>query len=290
MNDTIGTHAAPDQIKAVSLKDILLDKVIPHLVKISSAEHTINTGYERLDKYINGFRPGELTIIGARPAMDQGSFILGMSLNIAKKNQKVLFISKDMSYVQFGALVISMEGRIEKEKITRKGHLSSEEWLSWQNTYEKIGDLSLFLIENTEYNRSFSVERATELGRKMKADIVFFDFLPDDADLKQMATMLNAPVVATCQLKRSDDSPGRHTRPRVTDLLASNKVLIDADVILLLYRENCYDGFSLIVDDENVVPVEAIVAKSKYGACGTIEFLFHRDYYYFTESNEDVPL
>ena len=214
--------------------------------------------------------------------MGKTSFVLGMALNVAKTNKKVLFISEDMSNVQLCARVISIEGKIEDQKIMRTGQLSGEEWHHLPEVVEEICDYPLYFVSNTEYNRTFSVKKAINLAREMTADIVFFDFLPDDADqLKQMATTLNVPVVATCQLKRSADSRGPCTRPKATDLRAPDTVLMDADVILLLYRKDYYD--------EKVVPAEIDVAKSKYGAVGTIDILFHGDYIYFSESNEILP-
>ena len=290
MRKIIKAHAAPTQTKAVSLRDAIFDEMIPHLTKISSGEQPISTGFKQLDSQINGFRPGELTIVGARPAMGKTSFVLGMALNVAKSNKKALFISEDMSNVQLCSRVISIEGKIEGWKITRTGQLSAEEWLRLPDISEKICDLPLFFVENTGFNRTFSVKMTTDLARKMKADIVFFDFLPDDAgQLKQMATMLNVPVVATCRVRRPADSRGPCTRPRATDLRAPDTVLMDADVILLLYREDYYTDFSLIIEEENVVPVVIIIAKANYGAIGSVDLLFHRDYVYFSESNEVIP-
>lgn len=292
MNKTIKANAAPAQTKAVSLRDAIFDEMIPHLTKISSGEQPISTGFKQLDSHINGFRPGELTIVGARPAMGKTSFILGMALNVAKTNKKVLFISEDMSNVQLCARVISIEGKIEDQKIMRTGQLSAEEWHHLPEVVEEICDYPLCFVSNTEYNRTFSVRKATDLAREMKANIVFFDYLSDDADqLKQMATMLNVPVVVTCQLRRPADSRGPCTRPRATDLRAPDTVLMDADNILLLRREDYYDNDNELNPffDENVVPAEIDVAKSKYGAVGSINILFHGDYIYFSESNEIIP-
>lgn len=292
MRKKIKAHAAPTQTKAVSLRDAIFDEMIPHLTKISSGEQPISTGFKQLDSQINGFRPGELTIVGARPAMGKTSFVLGMALNVAKSNKKVLFISEDMSNVQLCARVISIEGAIEDQKIMRTGQLSAEEWHHLPEVVEEICDYPLCFVSNTEYNRTFSVRKATDLAREMKADIVFFDYLPDDADqMKQMATMLNVPVVVTCQLRRPADSRGPCTRPRATDLRAPDTVLMDADNILLLRREDYYDNDDELNPffDENVVPAEIDVAKSKCGAVGSINIFFHGDYIYFSESNEIIP-
>ena len=292
MDKTIKANAAPAQTKAVSLRDAIFDEMIPHLTKISGGEQPISTGFKQLDSQINGFRPGELTIVGARPAMGKTSFVLGMALNVAKSNKRVLFISEDMSNVQFCARVISIEGKIEDQKIMRTGQLSAEELNRLPEVSEKISDLPLFFVEDTGFNRTFSIKKAADLAREMKADIVFFDFLPDNADqLKQMATKLNVPVVVTCQLKRSADSRGTRTKSRATDLRAPDTVLMDTDNILLLRREDYYENDDELYPffDEHVAPAEIIVAKSKYGAVGTVYLFFHRDFIYFFESNESMP-
>ena len=292
MDKTIKANDAPAQTKAVSLRDAIFDEMIPYLTEISNGEQPISTGFKQLDSQINGFRPGELTIVGARPAMGKTSFVLEMAINVAKSNKKVLFISEDMSNVQLCARVISIEGKIEDQKIMRTGQLSAEEWHHLSEVVEEICDYPLCFVSNTEYNRTFSVKKTTDLAREIKADIVFFDYLPDDADqLKQMATMLNVPVVVTCQLRRPADSRGPCTRPRATDLRAPDTVLMDADNILLLRREDYYDNDDELNPffDENVVPAEIDVAKSKYGAVGSIYILFHGDYIYFSESNEIIP-
>lgn len=289
MNKTIKAHVSADRTKAVSLKDILFNEMVPHLTNISGEQLSISTGYKDLDGCMHGFRPGELTIIGARPAMGKGAFVLGLAMNAAKSNKRVLFISKDMSNVQFCSRVLSIEGKIEGRKLMRTGQLSPDEWHHLPEVFENIYELPLYFIGNTDCDRSFSVEKAKELSRKMKADIVFFDGLPDDTEqLKHMATVLDIPVVTTCGLKRSND-PGPNPIPKAKELLAPNSVLLDADVILLLNRKDFYSDFSLIDEDEHVSPAEILIAKSKYGPIGTVDILFHNDFIYYSETNETFP-
>ncbi len=96
--------------------------------------------------------------------------------------------------------------------------------------------------------------------------------------LKMMAKDLKIPVICCAQLNRDSAGRGKSHRPLLSELRDSGSIEQDADIVLLLYRE---EYFANEKDDKEQVPeeeatgpktVEVIVAKNRHGETGTVNF------------------
>jgi replicative DNA helicase len=100
---------------------------------------------------------------------------------------------------------------------------------------------------------------------------------------KMLATELDIPVIGVCQLSRAVEARDGH-RPRLSDLRESGSLEQDADVVLLLYRDDYYNRDS---QTPNICEID--VAKNRSGRTGVIETVFLRDMLLF-ESKADMPV
>ncbi len=286
------------------VSDIIMSDVIVRLNKLASADPKekeqylgIPTGFSYLDRVLaGGFHRSDLILIGARPGMGKTSFALNVARNIAMKGKKVLFFSLEMSNEQLAQRIISTEARIISSKL-RTGDINDADW-------EKIG-LALQNLVNAELyfddTANITVPEMKARVRRMKnVDCVVIDYLQlmsgtkrtDNRvqeiseitrSLKLMAKDLNIPVVTCSQLSRNTAKTADH-RPQLTDLRESGSIEQDADIVLMLHREDYYNN-----GDDNAEPeqatantAEVIVAKNRHGSTEKVEVAWNAEFTMFS--------
>ena len=271
--------------------DIRQGKTVVGPSKISDV---ISNVYQELDKRITGLNRSDLVIIGARPAMGKTSFALNIARNVAVYGKrKVVFFSLEMSKEQLAQRVLSTEARVQSTKF-RTGNLSPDEW-------QHIAEASVFLSDVELYfddTANITVPEMKARVRQLKnVDCVVIDYLQlmksskktDNRvqevsditrDLKMMAKDLNIPVVTCAQLaRRTETDKGRSKKPQMSDLRESGSIEQDADIILMLYREDYYkDSSDVPVEDIRVDEAELIIAKNRHGPTGTVPLAWNPDF------------
>ncbi len=257
-----------------------------------------NTGFSELDKRITGLNRSDLVIVGARPAMGKTSFALNIVRNVAVYGKrKVLFFSLEMSKEQLAQRVLSTEARVQSTKF-RTGNLDPEEW-------QHIAEASVFLSDVDLYfddTANITVPEMKARVRQLKdVDCVVIDYLQlmksskktDNRvqevsditrDLKMMAKDLNIPVVTCAQLaRRTETDKGRSKKPQMSDLRESGSIEQDADIILMLYREDYYkDSSDAPPEDIRVDEAELIIAKNRHGPTGSVPLAWNPDFTLYT--------
>jgi replicative DNA helicase len=89
--------------------------------------------------------------------------------------------------------------------------------------------------------------------------------------IKAVARELNVPVICLSQLNRASEGRDGH-RPRMSDLRESGSIEQDADVIMLLHREDYYRMSEPDFMPDNIA--EVIIAKQRNGPTGTVKLTF----------------
>lgn len=238
----------------------------------------IRSGLFALDNILNGYQPGKLYVIAARPAM--GKTAMGITHAINAK-AKALFFSLEMTHQE-----------IQNRLVLRYG---DEAQSVLENSY-------LYIDDKAGLNVAEIAQRARRHKRKNGIDIVFIDYLglirPTDSRaqmvhqvaeitsrLKNLAKDLSVPIVLLCQLNRAVE--GRdNKRPTMSDLRDSGAIEQDADVVMFIYREEYYlanakpetskyKGKDSDVDylsalQEAKGKAELIVSKNRHGKLGTV--------------------
>ena len=215
--------------------------------------------YHRLDKISNWFKPWELIILAARPAMGKTSFALNVAENVATKHWKsVAIFSLEMGKEQIADRMISMASWISMKQIWT-WDLQDDDFIKIWNAMEKLWTANVYIDDKWWA----TIQEIKSKLRKIKLekwwlDLVIIDYLQlmtwsnrfawnrvqeiseISRWLKEMARELEVPVIALSQLSRAVESrPDK--RPQLSDLRESWAIEQDADMVLMLYREEYYD-------------------------------------------------
>ena len=283
--------------------DIIVNEVYDKLQKLSGADKDkykgYTTGFVDLDKAITGLNKSDLVIIGARPAMGKTSLALNLARNTAMMGKKkVLFFSLEMTKEQLAQRVLSTEARIESTKM-RTGNISGEEWAKLATATALLSNCELYFDDTSNMTVS---EMKSRIRRLRDVDAVFVDYLQlmksggrvesrvqevseITRNLKLMAKDLNIPVVVLAQLARSTEGRGKSHKPQLSDLRESGSIEQDADIVIMLYRDEYDAGEKDEQPPEERSPInkaEFIISKNRHGPTTTVEVAWNGDYTLFS--------
>ncbi|MBQ9067287.1 MAG: replicative DNA helicase [Clostridia bacterium] len=297
--------------EAARLGDIILDSVYDRLNKLNSDDREqylgFSTGYRDLDTTTSGLNRSDLVIVGARPAMGKTSFALNLATNVAKGGRKVLFFSLEMTKEQLASRVLSTEARIKGQKM-RSGELTEDDWLSLSTQADVLNKIPLYFDDTSNITVN---EMKAKIRRMRDVDCVMVDYLQlmksgtraesrvqevseITRNLKLMAKDLEIPVVVLAQLARGTEQRGKSHRPQLSDLRESGSIEQDADIVLMLYRDDYYSDHAEEGEDpehREVDKVEIIVSKNRHGPTGTVELAWNGEFTKFStlERHHDDP-
>ena len=246
----------------------------------------IPVNFYDLDTMTQGLQRSDLIIVAGRPAMGKTSIVLNLAKNVAQLHDlPVCIFSLEMSKEQLTYRLLSMEVGIESGRL-RTGRLQQEEWPLLGQGINTLGQLPMYLddkpnstvLEMRSLCRRLIAEQGKELG------LIVIDYLqlmegstPDNRvqelsritrGLKGMARELKVPVVALSQLSRGVESR-TNKRPMLSDLRESGSIEQDADLVLMIYRDEYYNP-----DTTDKGITEVIVTKHRNGPIGTVKLLF----------------
>ncbi len=284
------------------VSDIIVSDVFEHLKKLASNDlhkkeqySGIPTGLSDLDKALNGgFHRSDLIIVGARPAMGKTSFTLNVARNIVMKGKKVLFFSLELSKEQLARRVISTESQISSIKLmTEKANQA--EWERLELALQNLAICELYFDDTA--NITVPEIKAHALCMK-DVECIVIDYLQlmlckkssngfaqIARELKMMAKELNIPVVVCSQLPRNLASNSGDYRPKLTDLRKSGFTEQDADVVLILNREDYYVNDANDDADTNIA--EIIVAKNRHGSTETVKVAWTPEFTMFSNIEKE---
>ena len=248
----------------------------------------LHTGFIELDAKIGGLRAGNLVICAGRPSMGKTSLALNIARNIAWAGHPAAFFSVESSKEEIGAKLLCTEARIEPH-VLRGGKLGEKVWADIARASERLSRLQL-LIDDTPRLRMIELRaKARRMKRRYKIEVLFVDYLQlmttraesrleevskISRELKAVAKELQIPVVALSQLNRKAEDRG-DKRPMLSDLRESGAIEQDADIVLLLYRDDYYH----LEAEEGIAEVN--VAKNRMGATGKVKLIFEKQFMAF---------
>ncbi len=273
----------------------LLNKVIERTIQMSQREDKnavtgIATHYYELDKNTSGLQRGELIIIAGRPGMGKTSFALNIAENIALKNKlSVAVFSLEMTGEQLAQRLISSVARVNQASIKR-GDLNHEEMDNLYLALNELKDAKIYIAESPGINVLDLRARVRRLKDQAgDLGLIVIDYVQimsgmgankninraqEVADisrsLKALALELNVPIILLSQLNREVESR-QDKRPNIADLRESGALEQDADIILLLYRDDYYNTDP---DNKEKGLAEINIAKNRSGSTGMIKLHF----------------
>ncbi len=248
------------------------------------------TGFIQLDELTSGFQPGDLVVVAARPSMGKTALGLCMAKNAAVDYQRpVLFFSMEMSNAQIAQRLVCSHGHgIDAQRLRRRT-LSHEEQRALLDACSDFENAPLFIDDTPGMTAMELRSKARRVAQRHKLEAVFVDYLQlmhtphaenrqveiagISRGLKSLARELNVPVIAMAQLNRMPE--GRSDkRPLMSDLRESGAIEQDADVVLLIHREEYYHPDN----EEAKGQAELIIAKQRNGPTGTVTLQFNNRY------------
>lgn len=250
----------------------------------------ISTGFSDLDRMTAGFQPGEMIIVAARPSMGKTAFSLNLATHAALKEKKnVAFFSVEMSKETLMLRLLALESEISMSDM-RVGKVPDKSWTKLIDVASKLSGIQLYIDDSSGVSPYEIRAKCRRLKKQQGLDMIIVDYL-QIMDLKQkvesreravsemsrmlkaIAKELNVPIIALAQLNRGVE--GRtDRRPLLSDLRESGSIEQDADVIMMLYREDYYEKGNL----NNNGIAEVIINKQRNGPVGTIKLGWSAQY------------
>ena len=280
---TAGLVGASDLVKAS------LEK-LENLYTQKLAVTGVPSGFAELDDVTAGFQPGDLIIIAARPSMGKTAFSLNVALHAAlREKKKVAYFSVEMGKEQVMIRMLSSAAKVRLSDL-RVGHIDDKAWPKLINTAASLSETDLFIDDSSGISPFDIRAKARRMKARHGLDLIVIDYLQlmslkqkvESRErevseisklLKSIAKELQIPVIALAQLNRSVE--GRSDRrPMLSDLRESGSIEQDADVIMMLYREDYYDR-----DNPEIKGVaEVIVGKQRNGPTDTVRVRWVPEY------------
>src|SRR5687767_8308255 len=236
---------------------------------------------------MNGLQGGEMIIIAARPSMGKTAFAMNLIEHISADTRlPTAVFSLEMSKQQLAQRMLCSRGKIDSHKL-RRGMLQSHEYAHLANVVGQLAKAPVWVDDSPGLTILDLRAKARRLKLQHDIKCIMIDYmqLMDNPGVesrqqqiseisrgvKSVPRELNVPVICLSQLNRASEGRDGH-RPRMSDLRESGSIEQDADVIMLLHREDYYRMSEPDFQPDNIA--EVIVAKQRNGPTGTIKLFF----------------
>lgn len=280
--------------KFVHIKDILnstYDKITElHDPATRDKYRGIPTGFRDLDYILTGLQPSDLVILAARPSMGKTAFALNIAQNVAKAGRSVGIISLEMSKEQLVERMFSALLSVDSWKI-KSGKLTEEDFMRIGSVMDELYAMKIYIDDSVGNSISELRSKARRLQMEHGLDMIIVDYLQlmtvsgmggslnnrvneiseISRSLKSLARELRIPILALSQLSRAVEL--RPVKiPQLSDLRESGAIEQDADVVLMMYREDYYEE-----DTERAGLTDIFVRKHRNGPIGRAELAFKKE-------------
>ena len=270
--------------ESISLRDAL-KAMIERVDAVFHGTHkTTQTGYADLDAKIVGLEAGNMVIVAGRPSMGKTAFAMQVAEHVSESESVAIF-SLEMSARDLSMRMAAGVGKIDLMKL-RTGQLAEDEWGKLSYALGKLSSRPMYIDDRSSMSVAQIRARARQIKRKHGLGLVVVDYLglidaPGEnrtnaigaasRGLKAMARELAVPVIVLCQLNRKlTDRADK--RPLVSDLRESGDIEQDADLILLLHRDDYYNP-----DSQWKGVAECIIGKQRNGPTGMVPLAFNAE-------------
>jgi len=285
--------------KASTLKDLITQAYELIEKRDGKLVTGLATGYYELDDLTCGLQNGEMVIVAGRPSMGKTALALNMAEHIGVQEKiPVAIFSLEMGQQQLAERFLCSIGGFDSQKV-RKGMLDTDNKEQLKDVCGEIYDAPIYIDDTSTMTPLELRAKARRLKSLYNIRVIFVDYLQlmhmgirvesrqqeittISRYIKSLARELNIPVVVMSQLNRSPEGREGH-RPRMSDLRESGSIEQDADVVILLHREDYYHrGEEDYVQDNKA---ELIVAKQRNGPTGAVSLVFREKYTRFENAS-----
>jgi replicative DNA helicase len=254
----------------------------------------VPTGFSELDQITNGLHPGQMIIIAARPAIGKSTLALDFARSCSIKNGLTSAIfSLEMSKSEITMRLLSAEAKVALGHM-RSGNMSDDDWARLARRMGEVADAPLYIDDSPNLTMMEIRAKARRLKQRHGLRLIIIDYLQlmtsgkrvesrqvevseFSRSLKLLAKELDVPVVALSQLNRG---PEQRTdkKPMLSDLRESGSLEQDADMVVLLHREDAYER-----ESPRAGEADLILAKHRNGPTSTVTVAFQGHYSRFVD-------
>lgn len=259
----------------------------------------VPTGFADLDRLTSGLHPGQLIIIAGRPASGKSALALDLARSAALGHKvPTAVFGLEMPNSETMLRLISAQGRIPLQNL-RTGRMTDRDWDRYSQVWPSIEEAPLWLDDDPAVTPAAIMARCMRLRAQHGLGLVVVDYLQLMSSgrrvesrqqevsqfsraLKLAAKKLEVPVVALSQLNRGPEMRN-DKRPMLADLRESGSIEQDADVVILVYREDMYDK-----ETPRAGEADLIVAKHRNGPTDTVTVAFQGHHSRFVDMASDM--
>ncbi len=254
----------------------------------------VPTGFHDLDTLTHGLHAGQMIVIAARPAIGKSTVGLDLARSASIKHGLTSAIfSLEMSRNEIAMRLLSAEAGISLSNL-RSGQMSDVDWQKLARKMSAVSEAPMFIDDSPNMTMMEIRAKCRRLKQRHDLRLVIIDYLQlmtsgkrvesrqqevseFSRSLKLLAKELEVPVIAISQLNRG---PEQRTdkRPMLSDLRESGSIEQDADMVILLHREDAYEK-----ESPRAGEADFIVAKHRNGPTGTITVAFQGHYSRFMD-------
>lgn len=295
----------PDDLKNMPALMSELDEAIEAVREGRADALGVMTGFKHIDQLTCGFQPGQLIVIGARPAIGKSALALNFALNMAAKGIKTVFFSIEMSSKEIAERFASMATPLSVPAL-RHGIPDNVQRMAYERARDYLRSLPIDIDDATVETVSSMRAKASRALKGFERGVVIIDYLQlvqspqgrryDNRNneigmisrgLKIMAKELGVPVIALSQLSRAVESRATQ-KPMLSDLRESGSIEQDADIVMFLDRSRD-EKEAALKDRPDKDQANIIVAKNRQGATGEVKMFCQPETmrYYTLNDNHD---
>lgn len=254
----------------------------------------VPTGFAELDTITNGLHPGQLIIVAARPALGKSTLGLDICRSASIKHglASVIF-SLEMSRNEIVMRLLSAEAQVPLQHM-RNGNMNDSDWTKLAAKMGAVSEAPLFIDDSPNLTLMEIRAKGRRLKQRHDLRLVVVDYLQlltsgkrvenrqqevseFSRSLKLLAKELEVPVIAISQLNRGPEQR-QDKRPLLADLRESGSLEQDADMVVLLHREDAYEK-----ESPRAGEADLIVAKHRNGPTANVVVAFQGHYSRFTD-------
>lgn len=270
-----------------------------------NANAGVKTGFPTLDKITNGFKPGELIIIAARPGIGKTTLAVNFAINSAVKYGKsVAMFDLEMSALQVAQRFICATGRVPMDMV-KGGTKDQNTWATLFETKKILENANIYIDDTTTITPAEILSKCRRLKAQSGLDMVIIDYLQlmkaekaskdgnrqqEVADLtrsiKLAARELGCPILLLSQLNRGVEQRSDKT-PQLSDLRESGSIEQDADIVMFI-SDRADESVKEEDDGDDAIDYTLVIAKHRNGMRGNIPIKWKSEFTQFYEPGKDI--
>jgi replicative DNA helicase len=266
------------------------------LISTRGGPSGVPTGLIDLDALTGGLHAGQLIVVAARPGLGKSTLAVDFARNASIRHGLTsLVFSLEMSRMEITMRILSAEAKVALHAM-RGGRLTDDDWMRLARRMGELQDAPLWVDDSPSTTMADIRGKCRLLKQQHDLKFVVVDYLQlmssspstrrenrqtEVSDisrgLKLLAKELEVPLVAVSQLNRGAEQ--RHDKkPQLADLRESGSIEMDADVVMLLHREDAYEK-----ETPRAGEADLIVAKHRNGPTATVTLAFQGHYSRFVD-------